>query len=52
MGFDLYSAKEIIIKPNKDNVTFNVHVKFDGEIEFIYPRVYINKFDVDILTEN
>lgn len=52
MGFDLHSAKEIIIRPNKENITFNVHVKFDEGIEIDYPRVYINKFDVDILTEN
>lgn len=59
LGFDLNSAKEVIFKPNKDKITFNVLVKYDKEfikgvseeVDFFYPKVYINKIDAEILAD-
>jgi len=59
--FDLKFAKEILLIKNKDG-TYNMKVKTDiyksngttlnSEAEINYPRVKINKFDIEALAIN
>lgn len=59
--FDVNFAKEILLIKNKDD-TYNMTVKTDihesnettlnSEVEINYPRIKINKFDIEALVTN